>query len=180
MIQITRYSVKLSYHIVDPYKVLMNNLNTQIPKHGLLHKPPLTDDDGSTASTATCWPDLVSILPNASMNVDLPAPGGPVKPVLIIVQYIFKILYKATVFIYNNNVQGGGTIVIIHKVTCIRLYVPELSNTQYPMINDSLILTRIYLCILKRERFMMYDGTHYFAVKYKWYYKNHLHKHHPT
>ena len=37
--------------------------------------------EGSTAKTATLLPSLVSILPSDSMNVLLPAPGGPDKPV---------------------------------------------------------------------------------------------------
>ncbi len=42
--------------------------------------PPVRVDDGSTASTATRWPRSVSIVPSASMNVDLPTPGTPVIP----------------------------------------------------------------------------------------------------
>ena len=36
--------------------------------------------DGSMASTATLWPAAVRFRPNASMVVDLPAPGTPVIP----------------------------------------------------------------------------------------------------
>lgn len=44
--------------------------------------PPVTVLDGSTASTATFLPkSLQSIVPKASMNVDLPAPGTPVMPI---------------------------------------------------------------------------------------------------
>ena len=42
--------------------------------------PPVRVDEGSTASTATRWPSPVSIVPRASMNVDLPTPGTPVMP----------------------------------------------------------------------------------------------------
>lgn len=35
---------------------------------------------GSTASTATRWPEPVSMVPSASMKVDLPTPGTPVMP----------------------------------------------------------------------------------------------------
>ena len=43
-------------------------------------EPPVRRDDGSTASTATLRPCPVSMLPNASMVVDLPTPGAPVMP----------------------------------------------------------------------------------------------------
>ncbi len=43
-------------------------------------EPPLRDDDGSTASTATLWPAAVSVEPNAPMNVDFPTPGTPEIP----------------------------------------------------------------------------------------------------
>ena len=43
-------------------------------------EPPVRVDDGSTASTATLWPLPVSMLPSASMVVDLPTPGAPVMP----------------------------------------------------------------------------------------------------
>ena len=42
--------------------------------------PPVRVDEGSTASTATLCPSVVSIVPSASMNVDLPTPGTPVIP----------------------------------------------------------------------------------------------------
>jgi hypothetical protein len=42
--------------------------------------PPVRLDNGSTASTATRQPSPVSIVPKASMNVDLPTPGTPVMP----------------------------------------------------------------------------------------------------
>lgn len=44
--------------------------------------PPVVEDDGSTANTATRWFLLVRKFPNVSMNVDLPPPGGPDKPIL--------------------------------------------------------------------------------------------------
>ena len=45
--------------------------------------PPVRVEDGSTASTATRCPRAVSMLPNASMNVDLPTPGTPVMPMRV-------------------------------------------------------------------------------------------------
>lgn len=42
--------------------------------------PPVSCDDGSTASTATRWPAAHRRRPSASMKVDLPAPGGPDMP----------------------------------------------------------------------------------------------------
>lgn len=42
--------------------------------------PPVRTEEGSTASTATLCPRPVSMLPSASMNVDLPTPGTPVMP----------------------------------------------------------------------------------------------------
>ncbi len=42
--------------------------------------PPVRRDEGSTASTATLRPCLVSMVPSASMVVDLPTPGAPVMP----------------------------------------------------------------------------------------------------
>ena len=42
--------------------------------------PPVSVDDGSTASTATRFPLAVRSLPSASTNVDFPAPGTPVMP----------------------------------------------------------------------------------------------------
>ena len=44
-------------------------------------EPPVRADDGSTARTATRKPCPVSIVPKASMNVDLPTPGVPDKPI---------------------------------------------------------------------------------------------------
>ena len=46
-------------------------------------EPPVRLEEGSTASTATRWPRPVSMVPNASMNVDLPTPGTPVMPTRI-------------------------------------------------------------------------------------------------
>src|SRR5690606_37100589 len=43
-------------------------------------EPPLSCDDGSTASTATVLPRVVRWVPSASMNVDFPTPGTPVMP----------------------------------------------------------------------------------------------------
>ncbi len=42
--------------------------------------PPVRDEEGSTASTATRWPDAVRFEPKASMVVDFPTPGTPVMP----------------------------------------------------------------------------------------------------
>lgn len=44
--------------------------------------PPVVEDDGSTANTATWCFLLVRKVPNVSINVDLPPPGGPDKPIL--------------------------------------------------------------------------------------------------
>src|SRR3954447_13140943 len=43
--------------------------------------PPERGLDGSTARTATLWPRSMRWSPNASMNVDLPAPGAPLIPI---------------------------------------------------------------------------------------------------
>ena len=43
-------------------------------------EPPLTLDDGSTASTATRWPRSIRNRPRASMKVLLPTPGTPLMP----------------------------------------------------------------------------------------------------
>jgi hypothetical protein len=43
-------------------------------------EPPLTLDDGSTASTATRWPRSMRNRPSTSMNVLLPTPGTPDSP----------------------------------------------------------------------------------------------------
>ena len=45
--------------------------------------PPVTDDEGSTASTATRRPLSIRYSPSASMNVDLPTPGTPEMPTRI-------------------------------------------------------------------------------------------------
>ena len=45
-----------------------------------INQPPVFEEDGSTARTATLCPRAVSCLPRASMNVDFPAPGGPDSP----------------------------------------------------------------------------------------------------
>src|SRR4051794_20536330 len=42
--------------------------------------PPERGLEGSTARTATLWPRSMRWSPNASMNVDLPAPGAPLIP----------------------------------------------------------------------------------------------------
>ena len=46
-------------------------------------EPPDTDDEGSTANTASFLPCSISQTPSASMNVDLPAPGTPEMPMRI-------------------------------------------------------------------------------------------------
>ena len=43
-------------------------------------EPPLRSELGSMASTASLWRSEVTMLPIASMKVDLPAPGTPVMP----------------------------------------------------------------------------------------------------
>ena len=43
-------------------------------------EPPVRTDDGSTARTPTRWPEPVSRVPSASMNVDFPTPGTPEMP----------------------------------------------------------------------------------------------------
>ncbi len=48
-------------------------------------EPPVRDDDGSTASTATLWPAATRLDPSVSMVVDLPTPGTPVMPTRIAV-----------------------------------------------------------------------------------------------
>ena len=52
--------------------------------------PPVRRDDGSTASTATLWPWPVSMLPSASIMVDLPTPGAPVMPTRTALPVCFK------------------------------------------------------------------------------------------
>ena len=47
-------------------------------------EPPLRTDEGSTASTATLWPRAVRLEPSASISVDLPAPGTPLRPIRIV------------------------------------------------------------------------------------------------
>ena len=44
--------------------------------------PPVVEDEGSTANTATWCFLLVRKVPNVSINVDLPPPGGPDNPIL--------------------------------------------------------------------------------------------------
>ena len=46
-------------------------------------EPPETEEDGSTASTASFMPRSISQTPSASMKVDLPAPGTPEMPMRI-------------------------------------------------------------------------------------------------
>ena len=43
-------------------------------------EPPLTVEDGSTASTASLWPRSRRNMPKDSMNVDFPTPGAPDSP----------------------------------------------------------------------------------------------------
>lgn len=44
--------------------------------------PPVVEDEGSTAKTATRCFSLVRKFPKVSINVDFPPPGGPDKPIL--------------------------------------------------------------------------------------------------
>ena len=46
-------------------------------------EPPVREEEGSTASTATLWPASVRLEPSMSMVVDLPTPGTPVTPTRI-------------------------------------------------------------------------------------------------
>jgi hypothetical protein len=46
-------------------------------------EPPVTVDEGSTASTATRLPGSIRCMPSASMKVDLPTPGTPEMPTRI-------------------------------------------------------------------------------------------------
>ena len=46
-------------------------------------EPPERAEDGSTASTATFRPCSTSMVPKASMKVDLPTPGEPESPTRI-------------------------------------------------------------------------------------------------
>jgi hypothetical protein len=50
--------------------------------------PPVVPDDGSTASTATRCDDVRAV-PNFSMKVDFPAPGGPDNPILKVESALF-------------------------------------------------------------------------------------------
>jgi hypothetical protein len=45
--------------------------------------PPPRFDPGSTASTAMRCPRAMPSSPKRSINVDLPAPGGPEIPILV-------------------------------------------------------------------------------------------------
>ena len=59
--------------------------------------PPVVEDEGSTAKTATrCFP-LVRKFPKVSINVDFPPPGGPDKPILKI-KYILTITFSIPLF----------------------------------------------------------------------------------
>jgi hypothetical protein len=44
-------------------------------------EPPVSGDDGSTASTATRKPSPSKCMPKVSMKVDLPTPGTPLMPI---------------------------------------------------------------------------------------------------
>ena len=44
-------------------------------------EPPESDEDGSTASTASFFPCPISQTPRVSMKVDFPAPGTPEMPI---------------------------------------------------------------------------------------------------
>jgi len=46
-------------------------------------EPPVREEEGSTASTATLRPPAVRLEPRVSMVVDLPTPGTPVTPTRI-------------------------------------------------------------------------------------------------
>ena len=57
------------HHINEEKKEILKNL------------PPVPFEDGSTAKIATRYFISVSIVPKHSINVLLPAPGGPESPV---------------------------------------------------------------------------------------------------
>ena len=46
-------------------------------------EPPVREEVGSTASTHTRLPASTKRRPSCSISVDLPAPGGPVIPILV-------------------------------------------------------------------------------------------------
>ena len=46
-------------------------------------QPPVSVDEGSTASTATLWPSSVRCVPSVSISVLLPTPGAPVMPIRV-------------------------------------------------------------------------------------------------
>ncbi len=57
-----------------------------------IKQPPVVLDDGSTVKTAIRAPNLVvAYFPKDSINELLPAPGGPVKPIL---KHIFELFSR--------------------------------------------------------------------------------------
>ena len=66
----------------------------------------MVDDDGSTASTATLWPPLVRYFPKDSMNVLLPAPGGPESPIQTINTHMVSLMNS----VYNSEKKVVPTL----------------------------------------------------------------------
>ena len=65
----------------------------------------MVDDDGSTANTATLWPPAVKYFPNDSINVLLPAPGGPESPIQTINIHLFSLtnpVYNQSKYLINS------------------------------------------------------------------------------
>lgn len=54
-------------------------------------EPPRVAEDGSTATTATRCPASIKNMPKFSMNVDLPAPGGPAMPMRKLVRLFARV-----------------------------------------------------------------------------------------
>ena len=76
-------------------------------------EPPVRLDDGSTASTATRCPSPVSIVPNASMNVDLPdarhpADADPPRPAAVREQLGQQLLRQRPVLGPGGLDEGDG------------------------------------------------------------------------
>lgn len=68
--------------------------------------PPLVEEDGSTASTATLCPSPVICLPNTSINVDFPAPGGPERPVSYTCEFLgSRALFRCLMGLKSNTVH---------------------------------------------------------------------------
>lgn len=98
-------------------------------------KPPVDVDDGSTVRTATrtiSW--VVKYLPNFSIRLDFPAPGGPVMPfVYFLVILLFSNKWRVD-RIKQHNTHRLSSISSCYSLdlvwACARLYLeaiePEL------------------------------------------------------